>query len=218
MQEIGEDLVNILDTLRVKVVIGLGEGAGANIMLRFGAMHVTRCLGVVCINPNEVAASLLENLMDRVKNMGKDKPLTAEQKQMNQNNVAKFAGAFLNRSDVVPIVEKSLKCETMLMAGAKSDVQVKGMESIFGYCDKSKTSMLKIDDVSNVMDEAPGKLANSILLFAKGLGWLTSLTLPNVSRRSSRDSTGGRRMSMEEYDKPNIRRLSLTGGPPPVVN
>ena len=26
MQEIGEDLVNILDTLRVKVVIGLGEG------------------------------------------------------------------------------------------------------------------------------------------------------------------------------------------------
>ena len=46
-----------------QVVIGLGEGAGANIMLRFGAMHVTRCLGVVCINPNEVAASLLENLM-----------------------------------------------------------------------------------------------------------------------------------------------------------
>ena len=44
-------------------MIGLGEGAGANIMLRFGAMHVTRCLGVVCINPNEVAASLLENLM-----------------------------------------------------------------------------------------------------------------------------------------------------------
>lgn len=102
MQEIGEDLVNILDTLRVKVVIGLGEGitryiyiiicnpgrlahsffpilfqlfvcffwfiylhlgAGANIMLRFGAMHVTRCLGVVCINPNEVAMSMLDSLM-----------------------------------------------------------------------------------------------------------------------------------------------------------
>ena len=45
-----------------------------------------------------------------------------------------------------------------------------------------------------------------------GLGWLTSVDLPNVERRSSRDSTGGRRMSMEEYDTPNIRRLSLTGG------
>jgi len=219
MQEIGEDLVNILDTLRVKVVIGLGEGAGANIMLRFGAMHVTRCLGVVCINPNEVAMSMLDSLMDRVKNMRVgNKPLTSDQKQMNQNNVAKFAGAFLNRSDVIPIVEKSLSCETMLLAGAKAESQVKGMESIFGYCDKSKTSMLKVDDVANIMEEAPGKLANSILLFAKGLGWLTSLSLPNVSRRSSRDSTGGRRMSMEEYDKPNIRRLSLTGSTPPIIN
>ena len=77
-------------------------------------------------NNHSTHATLLYGLQDRVKNMGKDKPLTAEQKQMNQNNVAKFAGAFLNRSDVVPIVEKSLKCETMLMAGAKSDVQVKG--------------------------------------------------------------------------------------------
>jgi hypothetical protein len=217
MQEIGEDLVNILDTLRVKVVIGLGEGAGANIMLRFGAMHVTRCLGVVCINPNEVAMSMLDSLMDRVKNIRVgSKPLTSDQKQMNQNNVAKFAGAFLNRSDVIPIIEKSLNCETMLLAGAKAESQVKGMETIFGYCDKSKTSMLKVDDVANIMEEAPGKLANSILLFSKGLGWLTSLSLPNVSRRSSRDSTGGRRMSMEEYDKPNIRRLSLTGSTPPI--
>ncbi len=61
------------------------------------------------------------------------------------------------------------------------------------------------------MDEMPGKLAQSILLFVKGCGWLTSIDLPNVVRRSSRDSTGGRRMSMEEFDKPNIRRLSLTG-------
>ena len=52
------------------------------------------------------------------------KPLTSDQKQMNQNNVAKFAGAFLNRSDVIPIVEKSLSCETMLLAGAKAESQV----------------------------------------------------------------------------------------------
>ena len=43
--------------------ICLHLGAGANIMLRFGAMHVTRCLGVVCINPNEVAMSMLDSLM-----------------------------------------------------------------------------------------------------------------------------------------------------------
>jgi protein NDRG1 len=63
MQEIGEDLVNILDTLRVKCVVGIGEGAGANIMLRFGAMHVTRCLGVICINPNPSATTFMEGIM-----------------------------------------------------------------------------------------------------------------------------------------------------------
>ena len=51
----------------------------------------------------------------------------------------------------------------------------------------------------------------TLSILISGLGWLTSVDLPNVERRSSRDSTGGRRMSMEEYDTPNIRRLSLTG-------
>jgi len=210
MQEIGEDLVNILDTLRVKCVVGLGEGAGANALLRFGAMHVSRCLGVVCLNPNPAAATLLGNFLDRVKNLRGDKPMTAEQKQMNQKNVQKLMEAFESRSDISTVVEKS-QCDTMLIAGSKADTHVKGIESIFGNCDKTKTSMMKIDGVYTVLDEAPAKLAQSILLFTKGVGWLTSVDLPNVERRSSRDSTGGRRMSMEEYDTPNIRRLSLTG-------
>jgi len=46
-----------------------------------------------------------------------------------------------------------------------------------------RTSILRIDDVNDVISEAPAKLANSILLFVKGLGWLTSVNLPNVERR-----------------------------------
>jgi len=38
----GEDLVTVLDQLRIKYVIGIGDGAGANIVVRFGMMHVTR--------------------------------------------------------------------------------------------------------------------------------------------------------------------------------
>jgi len=209
IQEIGEDLVNILDVLRVKCVVGLAEGAGANAMLRFGAMHVTRCLGVVCINPNPAAATFVGGILDRIKNLRGGKPLTAQQKQMNQNNETKLLEAFETRSDILPILEKS-KCEAMLIAGSKAEAHVKGIDAIFGVCDKTKTSVMKIDGIFSVLDEAPGKLANAILLFTKGLGWLTSVDLPNVERRSSRDSIGGRRMSMEEYDTPNIRRLSLS--------
>jgi hypothetical protein len=45
-----------------------------------------------------------------------------------------------------------------------------------------------VDGVGNVVEDAPAKLANSILLFCKGLGWLTSVNLPGVERRSSTDS------------------------------
>ncbi len=76
--------------------------------------------------------------------MGSDKPLTAAQKQMNQKNVAKFLDEFNHRSDVTPIVERSLKCDTLLVCGGKADAHVKGMEALFAVCDKTKTSMLKV--------------------------------------------------------------------------
>ena len=41
-QALGEDLITVLDQLRIKYCIGIGDGAGANVMLRFGMMHVTR--------------------------------------------------------------------------------------------------------------------------------------------------------------------------------
>lgn len=50
----------------------------------------------------------------------------------------------------------------------------------------------------------PAKVAVSVLLFCQGQGLLTSLPPPGVQRRMSRN------ISMEEYDTPNIRRLSLT--------
>ena len=52
---------------------------------------------------------------------------------------------------------------------------------------QTKSSLLKIDGVGNVLEEAPVKLANSVLLFCKGLGWLTSVNLPGVERRRSTD-------------------------------
>lgn len=125
--------------------------------------------------------------------------------------------------------------------------------------------MLKIERAGDVLADTPAKVAQSILLFCKGQGLLTSVVMPGVDRqRAFSTSSGGsngepRRlsrgkltgtihneqdrklawsmmmnlvllsflsvffslfflfvfrfeagMSMEEYDKPNIRRLSIT--------
>lgn len=60
MQLLGEELVTILDFLHVKYVIGLGEGAGANVLARFGLAHPSRCLGLILINVTGSAASVLD--------------------------------------------------------------------------------------------------------------------------------------------------------------
>ena len=48
-------------------MVGLAEGAGANALLRFGSMHVSRCLGIVCINPNPAAATMIGGFLVRTK-------------------------------------------------------------------------------------------------------------------------------------------------------
>jgi protein NDRG1 len=118
------------------------------------------------------------------------------------------------------------------------------VEKLHKDTDKDKVSMMKIERAGDVLADAPAKVAQSILLFCKGQGLLTSVVMPGVDRQrafstSSGGSNGERRlsrgkdentsacwdsakwmrkfqlifkagMSMEEYDKPNIRRLSIT--------
>ena len=67
MEAIGLNLVTILDSLRVKQVIGLGDGAGANIMLRFAMNHPTRLHGIFLIN-TEGMATIQEKLVVRTTN------------------------------------------------------------------------------------------------------------------------------------------------------
>lgn len=245
IQHLGEDLVTVLDQLRIKYVIGIGDGAGANVMARFAMMHSQRCLGVILIHPTSNKTKMMDNFKDKigkwkvnnltpsVENMtvfrrfghkledeeNKEGALEEFKKQMgralNKKNMALYANAYGNRKDITPLLCKNLRCDALLLVGSKT-ANVQSAEHMHSNMDKTKTSLLKIDDVGNVLDEAPVKTANSILLFCKGLGWLTSVDLPGVERRSSIDSQGKprrqRSISMEDYDKPNIRRLSISSG------
>lgn len=66
MQMLGEDLVTVLDFLHIKYVIGLGEGAGANILLRFGMAHPSRCLGLILVNVTAGKTSVMDYFKDKV--------------------------------------------------------------------------------------------------------------------------------------------------------
>ncbi|XP_037088943.1 uncharacterized protein ZK1073.1-like isoform X4 [Pollicipes pollicipes] len=68
MQQLGEELVQVLDTLQVKMVIGLAEGAGANILTRFGLAYPDRVLGLLLVHCTSTKAGIMEYFNDKFMN------------------------------------------------------------------------------------------------------------------------------------------------------
>ncbi|KPI98153.1 Uncharacterized protein ZK1073.1 [Papilio xuthus] len=65
LQTLGEDLVTVLDFLRVRYAVGLGEGAGANVLARCGLAHPARLLGLVLVNCTASTSSVADAFRSR---------------------------------------------------------------------------------------------------------------------------------------------------------
>jgi len=68
MQMIAEELINVLDHLKLKEVVCFGEGAGANILARFAIAHIHRVMGVCLLHATGTAAGFMESIKDKVQN------------------------------------------------------------------------------------------------------------------------------------------------------
>eukprot|EP00092_Neocalanus_flemingeri_P020765 GFUD01022500.1.p1 GENE.GFUD01022500.1~~GFUD01022500.1.p1 ORF type:complete len:312 (+),score=110.12 GFUD01022500.1:120-1055(+) len=211
MEAIGLNLVTVLDHLRVKQVVGLGDGAGANIILRFAMNHPGRVHGVLAINTEGVeSAGYKEMIIGKIKEMRKG---TAE--ELNNKNVAKYSEAYKKRSQILTQLNKKIKFDVLLITGMNSksvaDTETMQKEITAGLC-----SMIKVEEVADPLAEAPEKVAEALILFCQGQG-----LMPTINRRMSRQESTtsttsqgsdgkGRKLSMTDYDTPNIRRLSLS--------
>ena len=72
----------------------------------------------------------------------------------SMNKISKFCLDNLQaRDDVTEFLEDKMTSDALLVSGSKSS-SVKAMEHMFANCDKTRTSMIKIDDVADVLNEA----------------------------------------------------------------
>ncbi|XP_055354907.1 uncharacterized protein ZK1073.1-like isoform X2 [Paramacrobiotus metropolitanus] len=247
LQEIGEDLVEVLNQLHVQYVVGFGEGAGANILTRFAMTYPTRVLGLLAIHPTATSAGFKEWVKDKMMSwkMKNANPSAEDYLVMykfgnqmersevenrenmiqqylsdirgntNFKNLHAYMDAFLNRNDLTNQLRERLTCDTMIVCGTKSSFQ-HTVVTMYSHLNPQKSSLLKIDNVADVLIEAPEQLARGLILFCKGLGLLTSVSTPAERARSLSQGMDGaprRRMSMQEADVP--RRLS-TSRPPEI--
>jgi pimeloyl-ACP methyl ester carboxylesterase len=219
LDTIGMGLVNILDFLRVSRVLVCGDGAGANIALRFAAQHPSRVHGVFLVNPSAGRTTAKDN-WSTVKNMVRKKSQDTSE-QLNLNNVEKFKMANRQRTDILDLVSSRVNCDVLVITGAKSRM-VEAGEAIHRELASGQCSIIKMEEGSdNPMLKATDKVAEAFVLFAQGLG-----LVPAARRKTSRDLISGstsssqeglvvgmvgkqRKYSMEQADIPNISRLSI---------
>jgi hypothetical protein len=213
LDTLGLGLVNILDNLRISRVLLLGEGAGANIALRFMLHHPARVHGAVLVNCSG-SAGQLDRWTWAVGHIGrKARDFDVE---LNLRNVEKYDEANRGRTELLSKLSDKVTSDVLVVTGNKKR-QIKDGEAILERIQAGLCSIIKVEDTTDPLQEVEDKVADAVVLFAQGLG-----LVPNARRKISRCTSTSedglvlsmvcnpRKMSMEQADMPNFRRFSLS--------
>ncbi|XP_022080690.1 uncharacterized protein ZK1073.1-like isoform X1 [Acanthaster planci] len=226
MKQIAEELPEILKSLGVedsRELIGVGEGAGATIMVRFAALAGKRLLGLILLECTSGSAGFLEWAegkfatwkLDRLHKMnpsaekylllhhyggrkGSEEAVkefhASLYDRMNAHNLSLFINVFQSRTDISSLL-KNLHTPTLVVTGHDSP-HVGEVEKVFNFLPKGNKTLLKAEDVGgDIKEEHPEKLAESMQYFIQGIGGLPSLPLTRLGRAASLGETPKERRS-----------------------
>ncbi|GMT06880.1 hypothetical protein PENTCL1PPCAC_29054, partial [Pristionchus entomophagus] len=228
LAEIGEDLACVLDKFNVKSCIAFGEGAGANIICRFAMSYPNRVLGIILVHCTSTTAGLIEYCKDKLINLRLENGVMSDgaweflaahkfgsndkhdkqeyidnlKKMLNPKNLCKYLFAFSKRTDLSADIGHKLDTVDALLVSGSRAPNLHTVYTTHKSMNKKKTTLLIVDNVTDVMAEAPDNLARSLILLCKGCGVLSGVSIPGMERQRTLSS------SMEEADRP--RRLSVT--------
>lgn len=230
LAQLGDDLVQVLDKLDVRSCIAFGEGAGANIVCRFALAAPNRIMGIILVHCTSTTAGIMEYFKDMLMNMRLESGVmtqgawdylamhklgSTEKKEreayieelkstLNPKNLSKYLFSFSKRTDLSTVIGAKLdNIDILLVTGAKAS-HLNTVYATHKSMNKKRTTLLVVDNVSDVMAEAPDNLARSLILLCKGCGVLSGVAIPGMERQRTLSS------SMEEADRP--RRYSVPQG------
>jgi protein NDRG1 len=152
---------------------------------------------------------------------------------INPNNLNNYITAFMNRTSIKDKMGL-VRCPVLLVTAQHAaqmhhviDMHHSMQQALEeDHSRRDKVELLLIDNVSNVLVEAPEKLAESFQLFLQGLGLGSSIANRKISTVSS-GSQGDpekriRSTSMADYDQPRgqgfYRKISSCAPPPEMAH
>lgn len=114
-------------------------------------------------------------------------------KTLNGRNLSMFIDTYIRRTDLALVrgdKAKNFKCPVLLLTGAFSP-HVDDTVTMNSRLNPNNSSWMKLSDCGMVLEEQPGKVAESLRLFIQGLGY----SLAALERRRS-----------------SVRKMSLSNG------
>ncbi|CAH1258751.1 NDRG3 [Branchiostoma lanceolatum] len=218
MQEMGTEVIpQVLASLgcKTKDVVGLGVGAGANILCRYAMFSAYDVLGLCLLECSAESAGFLEWGQEKITSLQlnmKGMNPTSESyliwhhygnakkdnlsevrgfsdrlySKFNHQNLARFVNCYMARTNFVDKL-KTMKCRVLMVTGSRS-AHVKDVERTYSAMDRQNSEILKLDG-GDVMEDNPEKLAESMLFFLQGLGLVSSVRSKKMSRGTSLSGT-----------------------------
>ena len=176
IQELVNDLAGVLDEFNVKAAILLGVGAGTNIALRFALFNPDRCNGLILIRPSNIAATPNKKVKETFKRLSLSSAPNND--KIPLVNVEKYKKSFLNRKDISHAIKLGLECDVLIVVGS-SEKKVEIARKIFSFLGPTlpKNSLVEIrgESKGHIEKEQPSKVAQAVLHFCQGLGFLPTV-------------------------------------------
>ncbi|CAF1105384.1 unnamed protein product [Brachionus calyciflorus] len=201
LEELGEELVCILDQLKIPQVVCMGVGVGANIISYFALKNTSRCLGLIILEPIASSAGIFEairkkfnsfqskksigNISDEIPLDHSDQCLFTE--SYNSKNMALFAQSFFQRSCILNQLG-NLRIDAMIAVGKLSPLYTETKKFYKTLQDLNKKTpqrlvnspYLEIDNCVNILKECPERLTSSLQYFLQGIGLLSAMPMQKI--------------------------------------
>ncbi|EYC39056.1 hypothetical protein Y032_0679g1461 [Ancylostoma ceylanicum] len=198
----------LIIVLKLSCIV-FGEGAGANILCRFAMANPNRILGTILVHCTSTTAGIVEYCKDKVINMRlendimtdgaweylvthkfgtvnkKDRQMFVDQlkRTLNPRNLSKYLLSFTKRTDLSGSIGTKLdNVDTLLVSGSKAS-HLHTVYTTQKSMNRRKTTLLVVDNVADVLQEAPDNMARSFILLCKGCGVLSGVAIPGMERQ-----------------------------------
>ncbi len=86
--------------------------------------------------------------------------------QLNHKNIGMYAEAYKNRTNCTEDINKRINFDVLLVNGNNTDLYEESLD-IYSKIKPGLASIIKIDDVTDPLREAPAKVADPLILFVQ---------------------------------------------------